>query len=70
MDSNSFSYDPAKGPPYVPPELVAYLKTIFRDQLPTGQYDLRGVDRQVGQQDVIRFLAQRVKVQLEKQMER
>lgn len=63
-------HDPAKGPPYVPPELVGYLLAIFRDQLPTSEFDLRVIDRKVGQQDVIRLLANRVEHQLKTQMEK
>lgn len=62
-------HDPNKEPPYVPPELMGYLLAVFRPELPTNVESLRDVDRKLGQQDVIRLLAQRVKTQLNQQME-
>lgn len=62
-------YEPSKGVPYVPPELVAYLEYCFPDRLPSQLLGLPEVARRVGQQDVIRVLRLHLDSQLSKQME-
>lgn len=62
-------YDPAKGVPYVPPELISYLEYCFKDQLPSQLLGAPELARKVGQQDVIRLLRQHLDHQLSKQME-
>lgn len=52
--------------PYIDPTIVAYLKQVFIPKVTKG-YDIRDYDRQVGNQEIIEFLAKTVKAQEEEE---
>lgn len=50
-------------PPYIPPEIVPWLRSIYPDRMPSAPLNKQEYDVMVGQQQVIRRIEREIKEQ-------